>query len=128
MLIRKSIRITKGNHVPDVILMINLCALSNILALKKDLSEERRDLLHQILDIRLRSSTDFFVGCSENNLGVYYRDMIKTLPPGIARREKCHLATSFTKEAVRISTNLSGPTHKRTLQYMANLVEISSYL
>lgn len=130
MLIRKSIRISKKFYIANGILIINLCALSTTLALKKDLSEERRLLLQQILDIRLGrvEGAEIYVGYSQNNLGLYHLDVSKSLPTGNARAEHLNLALSYCKEAVRISTKISGPTHIETIRHRTTLSEVSELL
>jgi hypothetical protein len=120
MLARKSIRISEGKYAPDI-LTLNYAALSNIQAMNKDLSEERRCLLQLTLDIRLkREGADYsFVGVSQNNLGVYHRDVMISLPPGVAREEQRRLGISYCKEAIRVNTKLHSVSHQDTLNYTA---------
>jgi tetratricopeptide (TPR) repeat protein len=129
MLVRKSIRISEGKFSPDI-LVLNYAALSNIQAMNKDLSEERRCLLQLTLDIRLkREGADYyFVGVAQQNLGVYHRDVMVSLPPGIAREEQRRLGISYCKEAIRVNTKLHGISHEATLNYTETLSYISSYL
>jgi tetratricopeptide (TPR) repeat protein len=125
MLARKSLRIMQkiygsntSNTCPDKI------TLSNILSAKCGNHEnERKSLLEQCLAsyVKLQAGDGNFVARANDGLAKVHYRIASKLPPGDAKIEQFHIAATYSKEYVRISSKIHGCTHPQTIDFQSYL-------
>jgi hypothetical protein len=116
-------RIYGHNHMFTI---RNLSTLSQILLLKEDHYEERKDLLERCLAINMqndRDSDDIAIG-NQKLAMFHFKIAAKISSASIARTEKLLVAQSYSKEAVRISNEIFGANHSTTITFKAALSKI----
>lgn len=61
-------------------------------------------------------------------LGNVHRRIANKVPPSDERTEQLHVAERYSKEALRIGTNIHGPSHEKTLKFTTRQIKLTEQL
>jgi hypothetical protein len=95
-----------------------------------DREDEIKEIFERMLAIFIqREGVDCYMASVTNSkLSACHLNISDELPPGQARIEQLHKAVHTAKEAIRINTQINGPTHPETIGYESLLSDIMENL